>query len=147
MRVMQRLYSLMEKMRLKLIIGLTAIEGTLKTLSHCLIYLSKVRPGRMSASCVGFHWLIKFCCNKVSCMLYWWNRKKNIEGQVLRYNSKIFLLTKPKLDLERNMSEWQKPLPNNQIKKTFKKIKINFKMPHLNSKSLARKRYLVETKN
>ena len=69
---------------------------------------------------------------------------KNIAGQVLTYNSKNFNLLKKKIDLERTMSELGKPFPKTPDK--IKNMKINIKMKHVNKKSLARRRNLVQTK-
>ena len=33
------------------------------------------------------------------------------------------------------MTELEKPVPKNQIKKIYKKLKINIKMPHVNKKT------------
>ena len=43
--------------------------------------------------------------------------------------------------------ELGKPFPKNPIKKFFKNLKINIKMPHVNKKMLARKINLVYSKN
>ena len=59
---------------------------------------------------------------------------------------KKFSLTIQKLDLERTMSELEKPFPIKSDQKSLKKLKINVKMPYVNKKPLARKRNLVQTK-
>ena len=61
------------------------------------------------------------------------------------YNSKEFLLTKQKVDLEGTMIELGKQFPKKADQK-FKNRKSRVKKPHVNKKPLARKRYLVQTK-
>ena len=68
---------------------------------------------------------------------------KNIEGQVLTYNSKNVHWLNTKLGLERTMSELGEPFLKKSDKKIEKKIKV--KMPHVNKKPLARKRIFVQT--
>ena len=58
-----------------------------------------------------------------------------------------FSLNKQKLEIERTMSELGKPFPKKSDGKKIKKMKFNVKMPHVNKKTLSRKRNLVQTKN
>ena len=71
--------------------------------------------------------------------------KKNIAGQVLTYNSKIFHWLNRKLDIKRTMSGFGKPFRKKSDPKNRKNSKIKVKLPHVDKKPQARKPIFVQT--
>ena len=70
---------------------------------------------------------------------------KKHRGHVLTYNSKNFDWLNKQLDLERTMNGLGKPFRKKSDPKNRKTEKIKAKLPHVNKKSLARKRIFVQT--
>ena len=60
---------------------------------------------------------------------------------------KEFSLTKQKPELEWTMSELRKPIPKNQIKKTFKKTENQCRNAAYEQKPTSEKEQFVQTKN